>query len=477
MANHAHDHHGSHDHPVDSGGAPVEAFDPANQSLSDALRKSFSVLKVLMLVLVVLYCLSGLFSVKQGERGVILRFGKLVAAGGETSDAAVLQPGWHWSWPFPIDEWQTVLVNERQIELSFMLGLTAKENSTDKIGPKYGPLSPFRDDYIVTGDKNILHVMNLIVKYQISDVADYVTNVYPMPDPMAKLGQAKFRTYPEYTVLRNLARNAVIETAANNEALDIRGDGQAAFLLAVGRCLVGKLNVLDERGNSLGISIDPNNAILAPKSATGNMESITPPLQTKTEFDGVYSAQSAKSGEITKAKAHAESILVNAAGPSYAVLVEAVDAELALLRQVSAAIGGSDAGEVPAMREALAAQRDKTEQLLLASTGQVRSIISGAKNRRDRIIKEAAGDYDEFIAQLPEYLRNPRIYLARRRDETRARAIANRGIVKILVPREADSYRLHIPQSGKAAMKEEPTDEDKIGEFKSEFARPELKIN
>lgn len=480
MANQAHDNRASHGRPADAGGAPVEVFDPANQSLSDALRKSFSVLKVLMLVLVVLYFLSGLFSVKPGERGVILRLGKLVASGGGSSQAAVLEPGWRWSWPFPIDEWQTVPVNERQIEISFALSLTAKEEATDKIGLKFGPLSPERDDYIVTGDKNILHVMKLIVKYHITDVADYVTNVHPMPDPTAVYGRAeKHRFYPEYTVLRNLARDAVIEMAARHAALDIRGDRQAEFLLDVGHCLSSKLKALEDRGVSLGITVDPTHAVLATKSATGGIEGITPPLQTKDEFDKVYSAQSQKSGKITEAKSWAESRLVKSAGPQYGVLAEAVEAELARVREVADAErpDSPNADKLPALREALALQRDKTERLLLAATGQVRSIISGAKNQRDRIIKDAAGDFDEYTAQLPEYLRNPRIYLSRRRDEVRARAISDRGIVKMLVPRDADSYRLHIPQLGTAAMNEEESKDGKIEAFKSQFARPELKIN
>jgi regulator of protease activity HflC (stomatin/prohibitin superfamily) len=477
MASEARDTHGSHGDSADAGGAPVEKFDPANQSLSDALRKSFSVLKVLMLVLVVLYFLSGLFSVKLGERGVILRFGKIVGAVGGSSQSAVLKPSWYWSWPFPIDEWRTVPVNERQIELSFMLGLTPKEKSTDKIGMKFGPLAPERDDYIVTGDKNILHVTNLIINYQITNVADYVTNVYPMPDSTAKLGEEEYLTYPEYTVLRNLARNAVIETAAHHAALEIRGDGQAEFLLAVGHCLARKLDALDRRGASLGISIEPTNAVLAPKSETGDLEGITPPLQTKEDFDKVYSAQSKKSGRITEAKGQAESLLVNTAGPQYEAMAEAVDAELVLLRKVAMAeaADSSDSGELSALREALASQRDKTERLLLASTGRVRSIIGGAKNKRDRIIKDAAGDYDEFIAQLPEYLRNPRIYLSRRRDEARARAIGDEGIVKVLVPPGAE-YRLHIPQSGKAAAKEKPPEGKETTGFKSRFERPEIKM-
>ena len=169
------------DVPQQAAGEPLdEALDPANQSLADALRKSFRVLKVLMLVLVVLYFLSGWFSVKLGERGIIYRMGRIVGvADGGLAAQAVLGPGWKWSWPFPIDRWQTIQTSERELPLEFMLALTANERSTGVIERKFGTLSPERDDYLVTGDTNILHA-SLTIKYRISNVIDYVTNVYPM---------------------------------------------------------------------------------------------------------------------------------------------------------------------------------------------------------------------------------------------------------------------------------------------------------
>ncbi len=74
--------------------APPDDYDPAHAELSGALRKSFRVLKVVMFVLVVLYFLSGWFSVKPSENGVVLRFGEIVGA--KSSDA-IKRPGWHWS--------------------------------------------------------------------------------------------------------------------------------------------------------------------------------------------------------------------------------------------------------------------------------------------------------------------------------------------------------------------------------------------
>ena len=118
-----------------SGGPPETEFedqlDPANQSLAEALRKSFRILKLLMLVLVVLYFLSGWFRVEPSDHGVILRFGWIVGAGsGEKTASAVLDPGWYWSWPYPFERWETVSSNEREIPIEFLFHAALREKRT-----------------------------------------------------------------------------------------------------------------------------------------------------------------------------------------------------------------------------------------------------------------------------------------------------------------------------------------------------------
>jgi len=76
---------------------------------------------------------------------------------------------------------------------------------------------------------NILHV-SVLVRYRVYDAVAYLTNVSPMPDPEATIRSPTFKRYPEYTAMTSLVRDAVIETAACQEALHIRGAGQKEFL-------------------------------------------------------------------------------------------------------------------------------------------------------------------------------------------------------------------------------------------------------
>ncbi len=431
--------------------APPDEFDPAHAELSGALRKSFRVLKVVMFVLVVLYFLSGWFSVKSDEKGVVLRFGQIVGAG--TADAEKL-PGWHWSLPFPIDSWQTVYVSEREFPVEFMLQLTPEEEATGNIQQKFQNLSPERDDYLVTGDVNILHA-KLVIKYKVDNVVDYVTNVLPRASHKAGPTSPAYMHFPEYELLRCLARDAVIDTAARYGALDIRGNRQEDFLRAVAAALNRRLKHLATAGASLGLSVDAGSGVIATKSKTGSLEAIMPPRQTQEVFDQVFAAQTNKLVSITKAKSEAESLLVNTAGPGYSTLADAIQSEFELTLKLSAAQSGGSSGETPAMETELAMLREKTESLLKTSSGEIRSIIKNAEIDRDYVVNEAVGDFNRYSSILPEYLNNKEIFISRLLDELRSRALTMPGVVKVYIPRDTVQHRLQIPRSTSLPKSEE----------------------
>ena len=99
-----HHHAGDDDHgpaPRGAGAPPPRPVDPAQEALVGALRASFNVLRVLMIVLVVLYGVSGVFRVDSGWQGLVARFGALreAPAGGQ-----VYPPGWYLALPDPLDK-------------------------------------------------------------------------------------------------------------------------------------------------------------------------------------------------------------------------------------------------------------------------------------------------------------------------------------------------------------------------------------
>ncbi len=443
---------------------PAEGADPASQMLADALRKSFKVLKALMLVLVVLYFLSGVFSVKPNEAAIVVRFGRVVTEAGKPK---IYAQGWHWSWPFPIDRSEVVSVKERELDVKFMLAVSPEEQARNRLDARFNPLAPERDDYVVTGDANILHV-SLRIKYRIENVLDYLTNLYPMADRGASLEAAQrnpYLRYPEYTLLRNLVRGAVIETAAGAAALDIRGSRQDAFLQDVARAINRKLGALAERGRPLGIRVDDGGGVIAPKGGIAGLEAIMPPRQVQEVFDKVLASQSEKQKRITQAQTAARAVLVETAGPRYAEIAEAVQKEFDLIRRLSSV--GSGAGQPgvegslqDSLRAALAEQRKTTESLLTDATGYVRFIIKRAEIRKNELLKQVQADYNQFMSLLPEYERNPGIFMSRRRNELRQKALANPKVVKWLVPKGNQPVYLRIPRETEGLLEKDEEEKE-----------------
>jgi regulator of protease activity HflC (stomatin/prohibitin superfamily) len=81
-----------HDHEPHSASAPATPDDSGSQALAEALRSSFAIVKVAMLLMVLAFFSSGLFTVRQQEKAVILRFGKPVGEG----QKILLVAGWYW---------------------------------------------------------------------------------------------------------------------------------------------------------------------------------------------------------------------------------------------------------------------------------------------------------------------------------------------------------------------------------------------
>lgn len=439
-------------------GSSIDELDPANQSLADALRKSFWALKLLMIVLVILYLLSGWFSVGPDEVGFRLRFGRVLGTGpGGNTAMATLEPGWHWSWPYPLDQSEKVPTKERELPVEFLYELSEQERTSGKLEIKFNNfLNPERDDFLITGDLNILHG-KLMVKYRITDPVAYITHVHPEPlsdDPRAQV----YETYKEATVMTNLVRSAVIGVAARSEALDIRGAGQEVFLQRVGQRVNERLDALAAAGTPLGISVDKDTGIISAKIA--NVEAIFPPRQVQQEFDRVFSVQTEKGTVIAEARKAATAILTQTAGPSHGAIGAAIGEEFKALLELSGA-ESSDSAEstvLASLRADLDRERDNVERLLDGASGLVQATINDSQAVYDRLVQETAADHARLERLLPEYRRNPGIFLSRMRHDVYAAALSLASVNKTYLPKDAKEFRLIIAR-GRKRPTEQATDE------------------
>ena len=165
------------DSSVGSQAAIRAALDPAHQSLTDALRLSYRVLQVVMIVLVVLFAFSGMKTVNEGETGVMLRWGKIVD---KTGDPA-LAPGIHFSvLPYPAGEF--VLFKDRDRTAStgdtFWPGVRPGLSLDDMINQSTTNtmIRPGRDGLVLTRDGDIAHV-KAIADFEIERIEDFIGTI------------------------------------------------------------------------------------------------------------------------------------------------------------------------------------------------------------------------------------------------------------------------------------------------------------
>ena len=131
-----------------------------NSLFAQVLATVSKYLKILVVIVVLGICVSGIRIVKSGEVALILRFGQLV---GDTAEEQIHESGLLFAFPYIIDEVITVPVGS-VMEQSVTTHFTPEGVDTQDGG------------YVVTGNHNIAY-LSASVKYVISDPVKYALGV------------------------------------------------------------------------------------------------------------------------------------------------------------------------------------------------------------------------------------------------------------------------------------------------------------
>ncbi|HEY2083266.1 MAG TPA: protease modulator HflK [Verrucomicrobiae bacterium] len=221
---HPHDEH-VHSHP------PETPVDSGSQALTEALRSSFAIVRFVMGVLIVVFLCSGFFKVEPNERAMILRFGKPLGVG----EKALLGPGLHWSFPYPIDEVVKVSVTGIQ-KVTSNVGWYAVSPEQELAGTEPPPapsLNPSVDGYTITADANIVHVRSTLY-FRIEDPVRYT-----------------FGFVNASNMVQNALNNAIVYASANFKVDDILTRDKAGFQEAVRHRAT---ELLDKQ--NIGVAVD-----------------------------------------------------------------------------------------------------------------------------------------------------------------------------------------------------------------------------
>jgi membrane protease subunit HflK len=271
---------------------PEVPDDSSSQALSDALRSSFAIIKVLMIGLVLLFLASGFFTVGPQEKAVILRFGRPVGEG----EGMLLGPGPHWAFPYPMDEVVKIPVGVMQSVRS-TVGWYATTPAAEAAGTEMPPppsLNPSRDGYLLTGDANIIHVRGQLA--------------YRIKEPGL---QYVFGFANTSNLVQNAFNSAMVFAASRYGVDDLLTRDFAGYRELLQRRLT---QLIDQQ--QLGIVVDQI-----------DLQAIAP-RQVREQFEEVGKAQANRGTMINEARNY-ESKVVNGARAQATSRIAAADAQRA----------------------------------------------------------------------------------------------------------------------------------------------------
>jgi membrane protease subunit HflK len=356
-------------------------LDAAGRSLSEALRISFIILKVIMIVLVVVFLASGFRTVDSDEQALVLRFGKIRGVG----ENRLLKPGLHWVFPYPIDEIVKIPVTKKVNLAINSLWYYQRPQDLLPEGPKrkarIAPkLNPIRDGYCITrsekqdqrlagftgSDYNIVHCRWQLT-YQIDDPERFFKNVYT---ENVKPGES----YTDIIVksvtplLEKLVEHSVV-TAMVDYTIDEAISSQEKIPKHVEKLLQEKLDRIEA-----GVAV-----------VSVQLTNITWPRQVDEAFWASIRASQESQKAVTEARTYAENTLNETAGPVAADLL--------------VALGDQTVGE-----------RQK-ELLWSQLAGAAQAEIADARAYRTKVVEAASANAEYLKKILPEYRKRPKLVI------------------------------------------------------------------
>lgn len=396
------------------GGVHTPEQDLAQESLVSALRSSFNVLRVIMVVLLLAYLGSGVFRVQPGEQGVVVRLGKLRTNPDESSPLAgtnVFGPGWHWALPDPFDEKITLTGGTQVLEIgTFSFSRRAEDLQKTLAELQLSSptqLQPGVDGVMLTGDRNVSHGI-WRVQYRIVAGDKFVSNVGESPADFNPL-------------LQRITESAIVAAVASRRVEDVTRGGLADVKAEVWKSVQNELDRLQT-----GVVISE----VLPETIE--------PGAVREAFLSVSQAENERESRIQEATRESNRILQQAAGPRYEGLLE-------IIRGYGAAqAAGADAQRLEQMRGEIDAR-------LVEMEGSVAIRLGEAKTRASDTSEAVRREEQQFNYYLELYRRYPEATALQLWSEMRDRILNSRQNEVFMLPPGSDEIEIitnRDPQRG-----------------------------
>jgi membrane protease subunit HflK len=216
-------------------------------------------------IVVLIWVGSGFYIVDASQRGVVLRFGKLI----ETT-----QPGPRWHLPFPIETVEIVNLSQvRTVEVGY------RDNVKNKM---------IKESLMLTDDENIIDIQ-FAVQYYLKDPADYLFN-NRMPDEN----------------VRQAAETAIREVVGKNKMDFVLYEGREQVAASATKLIQ---EILDRYKSGILIS-------------KLTMQNAQPPEQVQAAFDDAVKAGQDRERQKNEGQAYANDVIPRASGAAARLIQE-----------------------------------------------------------------------------------------------------------------------------------------------------------
>ena len=254
-------------------------YESGLRSLVKSLRWAFGFLLVCVIGMVIyFFTWGGYFSVEPQQAVIVLRFGKVIGS---------FESGGHWFFPYPVNRFVRVQTNPQTLNVEF--------SSPNRSGEPAVSLTPGVDNYLLTGDANIVQsswrvvyrIVNPVKFYTVLTTAPQPSeNGMMAPDPEVIDADGFSGTRGPQALLSNCLRQAAIRVTAHYEVDGLLASRQGQYNADVRRLFSELVAAAD-----CGIVIEDL-----------TLTRIAPPGITLAAFSQVTAASTTKSTLLEEAK-------------------------------------------------------------------------------------------------------------------------------------------------------------------------------
>ena len=383
-----------------------DAMDTAHRSLASSLQLSFRALQVVMVLLVLLYLLSGLRTVEDSQTGVATLFGSII-------DDEGLSPGLQTNWPPPIGGYVVFNAQNREAYIggTFKPQIDARLDQQQRISKSTARkgLVPGRDGSLITSDGDLAHI-SIAAEWEIVDPIQFAQTI---PDANG---------------------DEFIELALERATIHIAGSVTLEELID---------KPIDELRSLIRIEAQKT---LHDLQSGIRLSEVTvpsepePPLFIQKSYAAFDSAKINAETSIELATAKAHEMLIEAVGSHY-------DEFIKLINAYELAAEGNDTKDAQISLDNINTflQSDKV-------SGKVSNSLSLAKGYRSIVETTLGQDAKRFASILPKYRQHPQLVIQSKWLEMYSRVLAQADLESIFVPEYIESVRLGVTGSDEIAQ-------------------------